>query len=47
MFEAVQLLMWKHAGETGGEVPTTSQGCVLFFTLLVGGCGGCGGCVFI
>lgn len=30
MFEAVQLLMWKHAGETGGEVPTTSQGCVFF-----------------
>lgn len=29
MFEAVQLLMWKHAGETGGEVPATSRGCVV------------------
>lgn len=28
MFEAVQFLMWKHAAETGGEVPTTSRGCV-------------------
>ena len=31
MFEAVQLLMYKHACETGGELPVTSSGYVSFF----------------